>query len=273
MIPTGRPFYKMSGSGNDFVFVDARNEPPGRLSEPSVVGRICARGTGVGADGVVFLEPSDVAGIRLTYLNADGSRAFCGNATLCTLRLSTELGIAPASGMQIETEAGVVSARLVEGRPEIDMQPVREISAQWPEIPLETGERRLGFALVGVPHVVIHVDDVETVDVIARGRAIRRHPSLAHGANANFVSRDASGHWKIRTYERGVEAETLACGSGTVASAILLSLWNEAAADVVSLETRSGRDLTVTLRREEGSWRPSLRGHAAVVFEGHLAEI
>jgi diaminopimelate epimerase len=273
MIPTGRPFYKMSGSGNDFVFVDARKEPPGRLSEPAVVGQICARGTGVGADGIVFLEPSDVAGIRLTYLNADGSPAFCGNATLCTLRLSTELGIGAASGMQIETEAGVVSARIVEGRPEIDLQPVRDVAVQWAEIPLEAGERRVGFAVVGVPHVVVRVDDVEAVDVVERGRAIRRHPSLAHGANANFVSRDAGGRWKIRTYERGVEAETLACGSGTVASAILLSLWGEASG-VVSLETRSGRDLTVTLRRDQtGEWRPSLRGHAAVVFEGRLAEI
>ena len=93
MIPAGRTFYKMSGSGNDFVMVDARTEPPGRLAEPEVVQRICARGTGVGADGIVFLEASDTAAIRLIYLNADGSRAdLCGNATLCTTRLAIELG-------------------------------------------------------------------------------------------------------------------------------------------------------------------------------------
>ena len=93
MIPTGRPFYKMSGSGNDFVMVDARQDPPGRLAEPGVIRQICSRGTGVGADGIVFLEPSDSAAVRLTYLNADGTRAdFCGNATLCTTRLADGAG-------------------------------------------------------------------------------------------------------------------------------------------------------------------------------------
>src|SRR5213082_453617 len=106
MIPAGRRFYKMSGSGNDFVMVDARTEPRGPLAEPSVIQRVCARGTGVGADGIVFLERSGSADVRLTYLNADGSKAdFCGNATLCTTRLATELGMAPASGLTIETDS------------------------------------------------------------------------------------------------------------------------------------------------------------------------
>src|SRR4051794_36563171 len=96
MIPAGRPFYKMSGSGNDFVMVDARTEPRGRLGDVDVIQAVCARGTGVGADGIVFLERSERADIRLTYINADGSRAdFCGNATLCTTRLAAELGVAP----------------------------------------------------------------------------------------------------------------------------------------------------------------------------------
>jgi len=111
MIPAGRTFFKMSGSGNDFVMVDAREEAPGRLSDPAVVQRVCARGTGVGADGIVFLCGSDSATIQLIYLNADGSRAeFCGNATLCTTRLAVELGIGSADGLTIETDSGVVSA-------------------------------------------------------------------------------------------------------------------------------------------------------------------
>ena len=89
MIPVGRPFFKMSGSGNDFIMVDARGNPPGELANADVVKRVCARGTGVGADGIVFLEPSATAAVKLVYLNADGSRAdFCGNATLCTTRLA-----------------------------------------------------------------------------------------------------------------------------------------------------------------------------------------
>jgi diaminopimelate epimerase len=279
MIPAGRTFYKMSGSGNDFVMVDARTEPPGRLLEPRVVQQICARGTGVGADGIVFLEPSKTAAIRLIYFNADGSRAdLCGNATLCTTRLAIELGIASPEGLAIETDSGAIAARIKDGRPEIDLQPVREVRPDLSEIQREVGELRMGFALVGVPHVVTLVEDLEIVDVVGRGRPIRGHPSLPHGANANFVAKDRYGRWRMRTYERGVEAETLACGSGAVATAIMLTAWSEAEGIVV-LETRSGRELVVTLRRTEehgdGSscWFPSLGGEGTVVFKGQLAEI
>jgi diaminopimelate epimerase len=277
MIPTGRPFYKMSGSGNDFVVVDARREPPGRLSEPAEIQRICARGTGVGADGIVFLEPSANAAIRLTYLNADGSRAeFCGNATLCTTRLASELGIARNGGFLIETDSGLVSARMGEWGPEIDLQPVSEVRPST-GLELARGEQRMGYATVGVPHLVIACDDVETVDVVGRGRPLRQHPSLPRGANANFVSRrpvvDQGGlQWRFRTYERGVEAETLACGSGAVATAILLTVWGQATGPV-ELETRSGRVLRVRLERAGESWRPTLIGEGRVVFEGKLSEI
>lgn len=273
MIPTGRPFYKMSGSGNDFVMVDAREEPPGRLAEPRVIREICAHGTGVGADGIVFLEPSDAAAVRLTYLNADGTRAdFCGNATLCTMRLATELGIGSPKGMKIETDNGLVAARIDDSKPEIDLQPVSEISETAADIPAEQGERRIGFAKVGVPHLVILRDDITTADVVGRGRPLRHHPKLADGANVNFVSKNRYGRWKIRTYERGVEAETLACGSGAVATAILLTVWTEATGDI-ELETKSGRVLRVRLRREGDRWFPSLSGEARVVFEGRLSEI
>ena len=180
MIPTGRPFYKMSGSGNDFVMVDARQDPPGRLAEPGVIQQICARGTGVGADGIVFLEPSDSAAVRLTYLNADGTRAdFCGNATLCTTRLATELGIGSPKGLQIETDNGLVAARIDDSRPEIDLQPVSEVSPEAADIPAESGERRIGFAKVGVPHLVILRDDVVGG---RRGRPRPTAPAPSHAA-------------------------------------------------------------------------------------------
>src|SRR4051812_29094560 len=155
MIPTGRTFYKMSGSGNDFVMVDAREEPPGRLADAGVIQQICARGTGVGADGIVFLERSERAGVRLTYLNSDGSRAdFCGNATLCTTRLAVELGFVSGDQLEIETDSGVVAARIVDGLPEIDLAPVTEVRPQV-DFELEPGERQVGFARVGVPHLVM----------------------------------------------------------------------------------------------------------------------
>src|SRR5439155_27282074 len=124
MIRLGREFFKMSGSGNDFVFVDARADAPGPLASPEIVGAICSRGTGIGADGVVFLEDTDRADVRLTYLNADGSRAdLCGNATLCTARLARELGIVGAGEFAIETDSGVLKASFQGDRPEIDVLP------------------------------------------------------------------------------------------------------------------------------------------------------
>lgn len=271
-IPNGRPFYKMSGSGNDFVMVDAREAPAGPLEAPEVIQALSARGTGVGADGVVFLEPSDVADLRIRYFNSDGSLAsLCGNATLCSARLAVELGLVEPAGFRIETGAGVFAARMTGKLPEIDMAPVAEVRAEGP-IEVQPPERRSGFAVVGVPHVTLLVPDVEEVDVVGRGRPIRRDPRLPHGANVNFVAPGESGRWLIRTYERGVEAETLACGTGAVASAILLTEWGEASGPV-ELVTRSGRSLHVRLRRDgEGRWLPSLSGSAVVVFRGELAE-
>lgn len=273
MIPTGRAFYKMSGSGNDFVMVDARSTPPGRLAEVDTIRRVCARGTGVGADGIVFLEPSSVGAIRLVYINADGSPAdLCGNATLCTTRLSVELGIAQPGGFDIETDSGIVSARIAASQPEIDLQAVTEIRPEVEELDLQPGERRIGFALVGVPHLVILCDDVATVDVVGRGRPLRHHASLSHGANVNFVSKAPENQWRVRTYERGVESETLACGSGSVATAILLTIWAEAAGQV-DVETSSGRVLRVRLAGGGSMWKPSLSGEARVVYQGQLSEI
>ena len=275
MIPTGRRFFKMSGSGNDFVMVDAREQGRGDLGKRDTIKRVCARATGVGADGIVFLETSEAADVRLTYLNADGSAAdFCGNATLCTARLAVELGIGSSQALAIETDAGIVRARIDDGRPEIDLQPVREVAPDAPRIPVVPGERRIGFALVGVPHLIIRCDDVSTVDVVGRGRPLRSHSSLPQGANVNFVSPGAGNRWRYRTYERGVEGETLACGSGAVATAILLNVWGEASGSA-EIETRSGKVLRVRLSSHpaDHSWTPSLAGEGRVVFEGSLAEI
>jgi diaminopimelate epimerase len=275
MIPSGRAFFKMSGSGNDFVMVDCRAEPPGALAEAETVGRICARATGVGADGIVFLEPSEVAAVRLVYLNSDGSRAeLCGNATLCTARLTVELGAADPTGFSIETDSGVVLARRTDAGFEIDLQPVTDVTTAVADIPPETGEHRVGYASVGVPHIVVRCADVSAIDVVGRGRPIRRHKSLARGANANFVSPGPSGRWRMRTYERGVEAETLACGSGSVATAIMLEAWGDVATPgtPIEFETRSSLILRVRLTRDGDSWLPSLNGEARIVFEGRLLE-
>ena len=270
----GRRFYKLSGSGNDFVFVDARTEPAGRLEDPAVVASICARGTGVGADGIVFVEPATKASERFSirYLNRDGSLALlCGNASLCSVRLASELGIVPdGQDFEFGTGAGPARGRLTSAGPEIDLQPVSELSREF-ALPLESGERRMGFAMVGVPHVVVLCGNVEAVDVEGRGRPIRYHPSLSAGANVNFVARTDHG-WSVRTYERGVEAETLACGTGAVATAALLQAWSEGGG-VTELLTRYGLPLRVRFREtSRGVITPSLAGEGRIVFRGELAE-
>ena len=272
MLPAGRRFYKMSGSGNDFIMVDAMQEAPGRLADAATVQALCARGTGVGADGIVFLEPSDAADFRMVYLNSDGSRAdLCGNASLCSSRLAADLGIVSTTEFEIQTDAGILSARLRDGAPEVDLQPVSDVRPNLP-FRLAEGEQWIGFALVGVPHLSVLCDDVNAVDVPGRGRPLRFEPSLAKGANVNFLSLDDTGGWRIRTYERGVERETLACGTGAVASAILL-VDSGLGMSPVRLHTRSGRTLTVRLRRAESGWLPSLSGEARIVFEGRFGEL
>jgi len=268
---TRRPFFKMTGSGNDFVIFDARSEPAGELERPERIQAVSARGTGVGADGVVFLEPSSRADYLMRYFNSDGSRAsLCGNASLCSARLAVELGMVEPGGFTFESDAGVLKARIREGEPEIDLEAIEVVR---PELPIarRSGENRLGYAVAGVPHLVVVCDSVAKVDVEGRGRVLRHDPGQPDGANVNFLSREPDG-WAIRTFERGVEGETLACGTGAVASAVLLTSWGESKGGAV-FRTQSGRLLTVTLRQDTGRWLASLRGEGRLVFRGELAEI
>ena len=275
MTSYGRRFYKLTGSGNDFVFVDAREEPAGVLEQPSVIDALCARGTGVGADGIVFVEPPTLHRQRFSirYLNRDGSLAeLCGNASLCSVRLAAELGIVrEGEEFAFGTTAGPARGRLAADGPEIDLQPVAELTPQAPFM-TQAGERRIGFAVVGVPHVVVLCGDVEAIDVVGRGRPIRYDPSLRAGANVNFVAPANDGSWAVRTYERGVEDETLACGTGSVATAALLGEWGEARGVTTTIRTRSGRLLRVRFRETApGIITPSLSGEGRIVFRGELA--
>lgn len=273
MIPSGGlRFYKMSGSGNDFVVVDARQDPHEELRTPQMVQRLSARGTGVGSDGLVLITAEPGVDFRMIYYNADGSRAsMCGNAALCCTRLVTELGGGRNRELRFATDSGIISGRLLDGAPAIDLAPVtdvRPIAA----IAHGGGESRIGYAVAGVPHLTVLLSDVEQADVAGRGRALRYAPELgAAGANANFVCRTGDG-WSMRTYERGVEAETLACGTGAVASAILIETWG-LAKNPIAVRTRSGRTLTVTLRRDGASWHPTLSGEGRIVFSGELGEL
>ena len=271
--PIGQHFYKMTGSGNDFVVFDATDGAAAHLEDGETIRTLSARGTGIGSDGVVFLEKFGQGDVRMRYYNSDGSEAsLCGNASLCSTRLAVELGLAQAGGFILHTAAGALRARIRDNLPEVDLDPVQEVKPDASDLGIRKGERRLGFARVGVPHVVVEIPDIDHADVLGRGPQLRNHPALSDGANVNFVARRPDGSFTYRTFERGVEGETLACGTGAVATAIMLSDWGESSRETV-LWTRSSLPLTVTLKREGDTWLPSLRGEGRIVFEGEIRDL
>jgi len=269
----GLPIYKMTGSGYDFVMVDGRHTSPAEWSEADIRA-VCARGTGVGADGLVFVGLGSAPNaVRMIYFNSDGSRAaMCGNAALCSTRLATRLGLAQAQGMVLETDAGNYETRSSGPgeRAELRLAAVAAPAAV-PSLGATDGERRVALGIVGVPHLVVLVDDVSCVDVAPRGRALRSDPAVGpDGANVNFVSaRNSPSEWSMRTYERGVEAETLACGTGAVAAACAVVEWGLAELPV-TIWTRSGRRLEIEAKRlADGSYDEVwLSGEARLVLRG-----
>ncbi len=260
----------MTGSGNDFVFVDGRtaNLP---LWSDSRIRSVCSRHHGVGADGLAIVEPGASTGtVRLHYFNADGSRAaLCGNASLCATRFAALLELAPAGGMLLETDSGLLRTRCLSGeRAELLVGEIPEV--QTAEIELEAGETAAGFVMVGVPHLVIRVSELDGVPVRDRGRILRHHPSLGpSGANVNFVARDGDGSWRVRTYERGVENETLACGTGAVATAAALTADGQTGLPC-DIQVASGARLVVSEHSVDGQGL-ALSGEGRLVFRAVLS--
>jgi diaminopimelate epimerase len=270
----GLPIYKMTGSGNDFVMVGGRVSTPDDWTA-SDIQAACARGTGVGADGLVFVTPGSHPGaVRMIYFNSDGSRAaMCGNAALCSTTLAAHLNLAPADGMDLETDAGTYRSRAVgPGRSELNLAPVEAPQAV-PGLGLAPGEQRAALGRVGVPHLVVLLDDVEQLDLMGRGRALRLDPTLApEGANVNFISPGRNDReWLMRTYERGVEAETLACGTGSVAAGCAIQEWGLGRLPI-NIVTRSGRLLEIKATKAAGGGYEDvwLAGEGRMVFRGVL---
>ncbi len=268
----GTLFYKMTGSGNDFVMLDGRATKPERWT-PAMVRALCDRRNGIGADGLVILTPGTPGTVRMSYWNSDGSRgAMCGNAALCSGRLSVELEMVPPGEFCLLTDAGMVRviSRAHHDEAEISLPDV-ELPRALPDIQASSGERWLSLGTVGVPHLVVRVDDVEHADVLGRGARLRADPRVGpEGANVNFIGRngDADSPWLIRTFERGVEGETLACGTGTVAAALALGSRSEASLPL-RFRSRGGPELTVRARlegsRASGIW---LAGQGRLLFRG-----
>jgi diaminopimelate epimerase len=269
----GSTFYKMSGSGNDFVMFDGRQVDPDQLTTEQIV-ELCDRRHGVGADGLVVLTPEGESRVRMDFWNCDGSRAdMCGNAALCSTRLASRLGMAPGEGMQLVTRAGTFPTRLRPGETESELNlPGFALPGAPAAVTLRPGESGGMLATVGVPHLVLEVDDLEQADLMGRGRALRSDPALGQaGANVNFVAHpEPNRPVPLRTYERGVEGETLACGTGAVAAAVLLAHAGRARLPVQIL-SRGGRVLHIGATLSDGQasnvW---LAGEGRLVFTGRL---
>lgn len=260
-------FYKLSGSGNDFVLIDNRSlSLSGDLS--GLVRDLCARRTGVGADGVLLLEPAQGADFRMRYLNADGGEVeFCGNGGRCSAYMARRLGLA-GDRMTFLAGDGPHKTEVSGERVKLGMSDPKDISLGF-LLEVEGKGYAASFADTGVPHVVIQVGDVESVDVVGLGRAIRHHHQYApRGTNADFVEVVDRRRIKVRTYERGVEDETLACGTGCTAAAVVSVLRGLADSPVECL-TRGGEVLTVHLARDGDRVKDVyLEGEVRLVFEG-----
>jgi diaminopimelate epimerase len=263
-------FSKMAGGGNDFVVIDNRT---GRVQDAAALARrICTHHLSVGADGIILIENTARATFRMRYFNADGSLGdFCGNGTRCAARFALVNVIAPKR-MTIETGAGTVGAEVSDGGQVI-------LTLPSPHSFQANRALRVGGTLihgssiiVGVPHYVVFLrDELWSQDIVALGRAIRNHPDLQPaGANVNFVVVRDPHNIEVRTYERGVEAETLSCGSGVVASSVTSALFGKTNAPVKVL-TRSGITLEVSFALDGGVPRDvQLGGDARIVYRATM---
>jgi diaminopimelate epimerase len=271
------PFMKLSGSGNDFILVDNRRGIVDGKRAGALAARICAHRMSVGGDGLILIERSKKAHFRWRLFNADGSEAeFSGNGARCASRFAYLKKIAPKQ-MRFETLAGMIEAEMVSsvkgGKPEA-------VKVRFPDprglrlnlnVAVNGTTRTAHFLDTGVPHCVYLVDDPDKTDVVGVGRPTRYHDLFKPaGTNVNFIKVLDPHRIRIRTYERGVEDETLACGTGSIASALLASLVAKVESPV-TLVPQSGLELTVYFdARGESFTNVYLQGDARAVYEGRI---
>lgn len=270
MTPHTLPFWKMHGAGNDFILVDDR-ERRFPDDDHAYIHRIATPKYGIGSEGVILIQPSDTAHFRMRFYNPDGNEVeMCGNGARCVARLAHEIGAAPAS-MTFDTVAGLIGAEVLEGdRVRLTMTPPKDWSLHQ-TLELPEGARTIHFVNSGVPHVVLEVDDLEHADLPALGPAIRYHPDFQpNGTNVNLIQITGPDSLHIRTYERGVENETLACGTGMVAGGLVAGALNLLQRPV-RITCASGDLLEVDYDSvEEGVQNVTLTGPAVHVFEGRI---
>lgn len=265
-------FFKMSGAGNDFIVIDNRLGIIDHDNCIEFVEKVCRRGLSVGADGVILIGKSDKANFKWHFFNADGSEAeMCGNGARCAARFAFLEGIA-GEKLSFETLAGIIHAEVLGHRVKLEMSRPHGLELDI-RLPIEGKDYTVNFINTGVPHAVKFVQEIENYDILKMGKDIRFHPHFQPaGANANFIIVRDRSHIEIRTYERGVEDETLACGTGSVAAA-LISAVKGFVDSPVNLRTKGGSVLTVHFDKDGSDFKKvSLEGEARVIYEGHLWE-
>ncbi|MGF1637060.1 MAG: diaminopimelate epimerase [Cyclobacteriaceae bacterium] len=250
-------FNKYQGTGNDFVMIDDRD-----LTFPienlPLIQQMCNRRFGIGADGLIIIRPHLQGEFEMLYFNSDGSQSLCGNGSRCAVRFAHDIGVFQGSSVHFQTYVGLLTAKLDAEVVQLAMPDVSEIDGSDNDI----------FVNTGSPHHVRIVDDVDTYDVVGEGRIIRHSSRYAPtGTNVNFVQILDSDNIYVRTYERGVEEETLSCGTGVTASAIVVG--QKLGKNVVDIKTRGGELQVGFSTKENGGFtNVYLKGPAEKVFDG-----
>ena len=265
-------FFKVSGSGNDFIIIDNRDRIIDEKNLKNFVANVCRRKMSVGADGLILVEESGSVDFKWRFFNSDGSQPeMCGNGARCAARFAYLNKIA-GSKMSFETIAGIVSAEVKNDRVKIKITDPSDLKTDY-ILDLENGPLSLSSVNTGVPHVVIVADNLDDVEVVRLGREIRFHKRYApSGTNVNFIHQQKDGMVAIRTYERGVEDETLACGTGSVAAAVVTASISGIKSPI-NVMTRSGNSLCIYFKEKEGKFYDTyLEGDALIIYKGELWE-
>jgi diaminopimelate epimerase len=258
----------MHGAGNDFILIDDREETFPTQDQKRIE-EIATPKYGIGSEGVILIQPSDTADFRMRFFNPDGNEVeMCGNGARCVARLAFEQDIAPKE-MTFETVAGVIGASMVdEDTVRLAMTPPRDLLLNQT---LRVQDQDLTYHSVnsGVPHVVLEMETVDEVDLMSLGSSIRYHEAFAPaGTNVNLIQVIGPDHMNVRTYERGVEAETLACGTGMVACGLVAGSLGRVSTPV-QVTCASGDTLGVDYQQgEHGPENATLTGPAVHVFSG-----
>ncbi|NNK85157.1 MAG: diaminopimelate epimerase [Desulfobacterales bacterium] len=265
-------FYKMSGSGNDFIIIDNRQNVVEEKKISDFISSVCRRKMSVGADGLILIENADSIDFKWRFFNSDGSRAeMCGNGARCAARFAYLNKIA-GPNMSFETDAGIVLAQVDNDLVKIKLTEPKDLKIGF-TLDTDIGPITASSINTGVPHVVIPVDNIDDIEIVKLGRQIRYHGKFAPaGTNVNFYCPLNKNKIKIRTYERGVENETLACGTGAVASALVYA-YKTKVKSPVSVMTKSGGWLSVYFESKTDVFNNIyLKGDARVIYKGEMSK-